>query len=539
MLQVELFNRLRTGNPIADAIFGYMAFTFVVLFCTKISNIDFLGYVKRWSYIILSYMYDKMKQLILGKKVEIKTFEKCVEIAYITDDKKINELYKAVYWYISNSQEIDYLKETPVKFTYEDKIALDTKDKFISGLKLNKYIIQNKKKEIIFKNCKINYSFNNELITIYSDKDRKRENYKITLYTTMTEFTTTDIIEEFCISCLHDYVKSLTASTWTQMIFVNESDKWVSRPSNNFRKLDTIILQNDLKDDIRKDMQIFLNSEDWYKHRDIPYTRGHLFYGLPGSGKTSLIKGLSNYFKRHIHFLILSNIKDDFQLLQLLKTINYKETMLVIEDIDCMNDIVKSREQQKEPEKEESEKEKESDKEGKVKPKVPETKLTLSGLLNAIDGVFNNDGRILIMTTNKPEVLDEALIRQGRIDKVWGFFHTNHDQIKKLYEMFFERPCPVEQLKNIKQDTYSPAHLTAVFLRYREEPEKALLNIDKISHEIKIESLINQREQMKFNSLYESKGNNPNLELKQTPTIEPMYANYSNDIQGNHSGMMY
>jgi SpoVK/Ycf46/Vps4 family AAA+-type ATPase len=531
MIHMELFNKLRTGDPIIDAISGYMVFTFVVLFCTKISNIDIFGYIKWIFFSGINFLWNKIILLIYGQK--LKTFEKTVEISYITDDKKINELYKAVHWHISNSEEIDYLKETPIKFTYEDKISLGHS----RNIKLNKHIVQNRKKEILFKNFKINYSFNNELITIYSDKDRKRENYKISLSTSMNDFTTTDIIEEFCIWVLQNYIKSLTVSTWTQLIYVNENDKWTSRPSNNFRKLDTIILQNELKEDIKKDLQLFLNSEDWYKHRDIPYTRGHLFYGLPGSGKTSLIKGLSNHFKRHIHFLILSNIKDDFQLIELLKSINYKETILVIEDIDCMNNIVKSRELKEKEKKKEKEKEEEKEEEkdidtesdsdsenkktkskskakAKDKKTEPETKLTLSGLLNAIDGVFNNDGRMLIMTTNKPEVLDEALIRQGRIDKVWGFFHTNHEQIKKLYEMFYEKPCPTDQLKDIKQDTYSPAHLTAVFLRYREDPENALKNIDKISHEIKIESLISQREQMKYNSLYQSKGNSPNIGMK-------------------------
>lgn len=42
--------------------------------------------------------------------------------------------------------------------------------------------------------------------------------------------------------------------------------------------------------------------------------------------------------------------------------------------------------------------------------------ISLSGLLNAIDGVSSTEGRILIMTTNNPEELDKALIRPGRVD---------------------------------------------------------------------------------------------------------------------------
>ena len=42
--------------------------------------------------------------------------------------------------------------------------------------------------------------------------------------------------------------------------------------------------------------------------------------------------------------------------------------------------------------------------------------MTLSGLLNAIDGVTSTEGRIMFMTTNYEERLDPALKRPGRID---------------------------------------------------------------------------------------------------------------------------
>ncbi|KAF4659263.1 hypothetical protein FOL46_006648 [Perkinsus olseni] len=44
-------------------------------------------------------------------------------------------------------------------------------------------------------------------------------------------------------------------------------------------------------------------------------------------------------------------------------------------------------------------------------------KLSLSGLLNALDGIVDSPGRILVMTTNHPDRLDPALIRPGRINK--------------------------------------------------------------------------------------------------------------------------
>lgn len=44
------------------------------------------------------------------------------------------------------------------------------------------------------------------------------------------------------------------------------------------------------------------------------------------------------------------------------------------------------------------------------------TRVTLSGLLNALDGVASSEERVLFMTTNYVERLDPALIRPGRVD---------------------------------------------------------------------------------------------------------------------------
>jgi chaperone BCS1 len=70
---------------------------------------------------------------------------------------------------------------------------------------------------------------------------------------------------------------------------------------------------------------------------------------------------------------------------------------------------------------------------------APEVKtISLSGLLNAIDGVASHEGRVLIMTTNKPETLDEALIRPGRVDLQIGFTNASPGQAQELFERMYE-----------------------------------------------------------------------------------------------------
>jgi mitochondrial chaperone BCS1 len=68
---------------------------------------------------------------------------------------------------------------------------------------------------------------------------------------------------------------------------------------------------------------------------------------------------------------------------------------------------------------------------------TPES-ISLSGLLNAIDGVASHEGRVLIMTTNKPESLDEALVRPGRVDMQVAFMNASSAQAGELFHRMYE-----------------------------------------------------------------------------------------------------
>lgn len=215
----------------------------------------------------------------------------------------------------------------------------------------------------------------------------------------------------------------------------------------------------------------FIDNEDRYKRLGIPHTFGLLFYGKPGCGKTSCIKAISNYTKRHIVEIPLSKIKTCSELKKIFfnDTINEyhvpaDKKIIVLEDIDCMGDIVNKRSFQKNNNKCNDCKDNEICKKCKLdtekladknashiyekifKSTMPipnennNDKLTLSYLLNLIDGVLEQPGRILIITSNYPEKLDEALIRPGRIDLKIEFKYCNHNICKQIIEFFFQEP---------------------------------------------------------------------------------------------------
>lgn len=467
-----------TGNSMIDIIIMTMMQCILIGLIT--SFVTKLSAIPTYIHTLYSYMVYYMSIFWffivhkVCKKENIKKIKRNIDIPYISDTRQINELYKAVFWYLTHNEKIDYNKEAYLQFVYNHKLTVDNRQNVLNDPQIHKILSQNKTKTIKFNDFEITYWLTTENITVHTDKDRTRENYKVQLTTIVPESLNKDILEEFCKHCVIEYMDSLTTHKWIQQVYTNNSGKWNSVPSNNTRKIDTIILKNNLKTTIKSDLDLFLNSEEWYKDRDIPYTRGYLFYGYPGTGKTSMIKGISTYTKRHIHYLLLSNVKSDIELIELLKNINYNETILVIEDIDATVDIVKSRDsmQIKQIPKEKEEKEE------KTKKEEEQSKLTLSGLLNAIDGVFSNHGRILIMTTNHPDVLDDALIRPGRIDCKYLFDNCDANQIKDLYMMFFNKYPSDNALNGIKNYMYSPAHISSIFLQYRNEPEESLKHLD-------------------------------------------------------------
>ncbi|VDM48929.1 unnamed protein product [Toxocara canis] len=170
------------------------------------------------------------------------------------------------------------------------------------------------------------------------------------------------------------------------------------------RPLTSVVLDDRLAEEIHNDFREFCSSAQWYAERGVPYRRGYLFYGPPGSGKSSFIAALASHFGYSICMLSLSErTLDDDRLNHLLNT-PPPNSIVLLEDVDaafCSRvDPVQSQ-----------------------KAYEGLTRVTFSGLLNAIDGVACAEERILFMTTNHVERLDPALIRPGRVDvkKYFGY----------------------------------------------------------------------------------------------------------------------
>ncbi|KAF8230294.1 P-loop containing nucleoside triphosphate hydrolase protein [Tricholoma matsutake] len=174
-----------------------------------------------------------------------------------------------------------------------------------------------------------------------------------------------------------------------------------------------------------KDFEEFFRSKEWYLRRSIPYRRGYLMHGPPGCGKTSTIRLLAGIFNLDIYIISLSMSGMDDTLLGELLCGLPARCIVAIEDIDAAFTHGVNRDESY------------SHAETNMKPSIHRSRVTLSGILNALDGVGAQEGRITIATTNKYHTLDQALVRPGRMDVHLEFKNASKYQARKLFTHFY------------------------------------------------------------------------------------------------------
>ena len=199
------------------------------------------------------------------------------------------------------------------------------------------------------------------------------------------------------------------------------------------RLLDSVILKPGEKELLVYDIERFRSSRDRYRQLGVPYHRGYLLYGPPGTGKTSLISALGAKFEMSIYVVNLTEFTDR----SLRSAINDvpENSVVLLEDIDCM------RTGNRRPEQAEVSKPTEAGSESKSA--AGQFGVTLSGLLNVVDGFHALENVLFVMTTNRIEVLDPALLRPGRIDYKLYMGPAVKSQKVELYLRFF--PLATEQ----------------------------------------------------------------------------------------------
>jgi len=237
------------------------------------------------------------------------------------------------------------------------------------------------------------------------------------------------------------------------------------------RPVDSVVLPSKVKATLMEDVVDFIAPEtrEWFIDHGIPYKRSYLFFGPPGTGKTSMIQAMAGEISRSICYLSPSHPDMTDDSLKSAVQSAPRNAILVLEDIDSL--FGPNRAQA-------------SGHGGK-------SSITFSGLLNALDGVGMPLGQIFVMTTNHRERLDKALVRCGRVDLHLEFPSATTEQMHGLFLHFYpgavdDAAAFVSGVAAMLKDTpLSMSSLQAYFIRNRKStPAEAAANIEMIQEDL-------------------------------------------------------
>lgn len=218
------------------------------------------------------------------------------------------------------------------------------------------------------------------------------------------------------------------------------------------REAATLFLKEGQREQIFDTVKTFLDNRDDYARFHVPYKLNILFHGIPGTGKTSIIKALASHFSLNLMVIpYTEHLNDESLSYALCKASQFKCRLVALEDVHCLF-------------------------------KTPDDKavcrLTLSGLLNNLDGLQRDgsDGLILVLTANSTEHFDRALIRSARMDLIVHFTHADRFQTRACFEYYWPLLGGTEAHKEatwarlwagIECLSYSTAVLQQFFFRAR------------------------------------------------------------------------
>lgn len=225
-------------------------------------------------------------------------------------------------------------------------------------------------------------------------------------------------------------------------------DGWDVISRVNKRPLSSVILRKDIKDDLVSNLQYFYANREWYVKRGLSYKQTYILHGLPGTGKSSTIKALSSHFDKNICIIditAMSNLSFEKAMASV-----PRNSIVLIEDFDSCK-ALHSR----------------TDDNGDATTRFAELTdvLSLSKVLNVLDGVVSLDDTVVFLTTNHLEKIDPAMVRKGRVDYIYEIPHLEDAEVKEYIKLMY----PEADVPQITFDTIAGCDIQSKYLEYRED----------------------------------------------------------------------
>lgn len=494
-INMTIFSIFKSGNPVFDTIFSTVIlsiFGYTVNYLyEKGFNINFL------KCDIKTFFYKKNKIILEGNKNYVSN----PYTMNYTISSNYSDRFKAIWNYIieniNENKTIYEIKECHTNnYKYDTQpsaIFLVSQDRHFT---IDEYIYfetfkdietgKNETEKMDTKTEKITiviYSYNYSLLYLKNYIDTITTNYLITIKNARINkkfiYTLEKIKYDECIR-----------ECWSECVFES------SKTFNN--------IFFDGKLELIEKVRFFINNRQWYFDSGIPYTLGIGLHGLPGTGKTSFIKALANDTGRHMIVLSLKTIKTRSDLNKFFfetryntdnekNSITFDNKIIVIEDIDCIGDIILKRDSKKSTKKCGSktnsnildintvlkniitdDRDSDTDKKSNIISFKEDDPITLDDILNLWDGIRETPGRILVISSNHYDRLDPALIRPGRIDITHEFSNASHKTIQEIHKYYFKNEISTKNLKKINEYFYSPAEIVNIYLSNKDE--KSFIN---------------------------------------------------------------
>jgi len=254
------------------------------------------------------------------------------------------------------------------------------------------------------------------------------------------EHESLQVINDFIKQCIEYISRNLFRDTEKRYIYQSNYIHWDLEMEMKSREIQTIYIPEKVKTEILSDISQFMEPKVVARYRElnINHVRMYMFYGAPGTGKTSLIKSLGSHFNKNICYLDLNKRDlDDSELKKCIRNIP-SDSILCLEDVDSLFG---------------------EDRKSK-------TSLSFSGFINSFDGFATPDNLIVIMTTNNLNQLDQAVVR--RISYFVEFKYSIREQTQQMFDRFFPEYTDrfEEFYKNVESIDVTTNVLEKFFTRY-------------------------------------------------------------------------